>query len=148
MTSLQKRKEKEEETCRPATHDKRNERKRRGASRGANKPMRAEVKRPSMWSHHSVSRHPESTRDICDDPHETCKTPKTSRPFFPLAFAPRSFLGLITTSPQCFGTAPAPLSDAVFDDAVEGAVTTTGGSSAAPSRDPEFERGRVARGWR
>lgn len=83
------------------------------------------------------------------DRHETCKTPKTSRPFFPPAFDPRFFLGLITTSPQCFGTAPVPLSEVVFDDAAEGAVTTTGGSPfAVPSRDPEFERGRVARGWR
>lgn len=82
-------------------------------------------------------------------PHETCKTPKTSRPFFAPGFASRSFLGLITTSPQCFGTALAPLSEAVFDDAAEGMVTTTGGSLfAPPCRAPEFERGRVARGWR
>lgn len=143
------RKEKKNETCRPATHDKRNEREKRAASRYANEPMRAEAIQPFTRNHRSASRHLESTRDICDNPHETCKTPKTSRPFFPPAFAPRSFLGLITTSPQCFGTTPMPPSEAVFDDAAEGAVTTICGSSfVAPSRDPEFEQGRVARGWR
>lgn len=88
-----------------------------------------------------------------EDVHETSKTPKTSLPSFASVLPPLRFLslfGLITTSPQCRGTVPALLSEAVCDEAAETVVTVTGGSFfvlLVSLWDPdEDEPGSVARG--